>query len=219
MDFTVTNDGPTDLAVYAESTASLDGTALFQPVWTPDFLVGDPPRAGSLPSEGPSGSSVVTFTLPQNVRQVTAIVNWDDPGTLLDLGLYDPTGTDVAEAIATTSEGNAVQVQEPMAGDWTMTIAYADPVQPPAPVDWGLYVMYVAPVPVDGFSGPRADTPVTVATESSGTITASITVPADATPGDVITGTVDFYTAADGRTAAGGDHLGSVPVLITVAGT
>jgi hypothetical protein len=218
MDFTVTNDGPTELAVYASSTASSNGTALFEPVWEPDYLNGDPPRSGSLPGEGPSGSSVVTFSLPQNVQQVTAIVNWDDPGTLLDLGLYDPTGTDVAEAIASTSEGNAVQVQEPMAGDWTVTIAYADPALPPTPVDWGLYVMYVAPVPVDGFSGPDADAPVTVAAEGSATISASITVPADAAPGDVVTGTVDFYTAADGQAAAGGDHLGSVPVTINVAG-
>ena len=50
----------------------------------------------------------------------------------------------------------------------------------------------------------------------SGTIHASIDVPADAQPGDVIEGMIDFYTVADGIAAAGGDHLGSVPVTITV---
>jgi hypothetical protein len=33
----------------------------------------------------------------------------------------------------------------------------------------------------------------------------------------VITGTLDFSTAGDGVETAGGDHLGSVPVTITVA--
>jgi len=217
QDFTVANDGPTDLAVYADSTATYNGEALFQPVWMPDYLGNQPPFAGSLPDQGPAGSSVIQFGLPQHVEQVTAIVNWDSPATLLDLGLYDPTGTDVAESIASTTEGNAVQVQDPMAGDWRLTIAYADPSQPATPVNWGLYVMFVAPVPLDSFSAPGVDTPVTVAKGSSGTVTAQITVPADAAPGDTITGTVDFYTAADGQTAAGGDHLGSVPVAITVA--
>ena len=130
MDFTVTNDGPTDLDAYAGSTATYNGEALFQPVWEPDFLNDDPPLAGSLPGAGPSGTSLVGFSLPQNVQQVTAIVNWDSPATLLDLGLYDPTGTDVAESIASTTQGNAVQVQDPMAGDWLLTIAYADPTDP-----------------------------------------------------------------------------------------
>ena len=217
MDFTVTNDGPTDLAAYAGSTATYNGTAVFQPVWEPDYLNDDPPLAGSLPDQGPAGSSLVGFGLPQNVQQVTAIVNWDSPATLLDLGLYDPTGTDVAESIASTTEGNAVQVQDPMAGDWLLTIAYADPTQPPAPVGWGVYLMFVAPMPIDSFAAPDAATPVSIPADGTGTITASITVPNDAVAGDTVTGTVDFYTAADSKTAAGGDHLGSVPVTITVA--
>jgi hypothetical protein len=217
-DFTVSNHGPTDLAAYAGSTATYNGSAVFQPVWMPDYLNDDPPLQGSLPDAGPSGASLVGFNLPQNVQQVTALVNWDSPtSTLVDLGLYDPTGTDVAESVATTTEGNAVQVQDPTAGDWLLTIAYADPTQPATPLDWGLYVMFVAPLPIDSFSAPDETTPVTVAANGTGKITASITVPGDAVPGDTITGTVDFYTAANGKTAAGGDHLGSVPVTITVA--
>ena len=145
--------------------------------------------------------------------------NWDAADTtLVDLGLYDPVGCDVAQSLATTAEGNAVQVQDPVAGVWTFTLAYGDNTTPPVPLDWQLEAMFVLPLGIDGFAAPGYDTPVVVASEGAGTVTASITVPADATPGDTITGAVDFYTVDDQSTTAGGDHLGSVPVTITVAG-
>ena len=56
-----------------------------------------------------------------------------------------------------------------------------------------------------------------VAPGDTGTIHVSIDVPADAQPGDVITGTLHFSTVADGTQTEGGDRLGSVPVTITVA--
>jgi hypothetical protein len=57
-----------------------------------------------------------------------------------------------------------------------------------------------------------------VAKGGSGTIDESITVPPDVLPGDTITGTLGFYTADDQVQTAGGDHLESVLVTITVAG-
>ncbi len=44
----------------------------------------------------------------------------------------------------------------------------------------------------------------------------TIDVPADAQAGDVITGVLHFSTVGDGTEAEGGDHLGTVPVTITV---
>jgi hypothetical protein len=210
QDFTVTNDGVTSLAVYAGSTLTVDGIARFTPRWWE-------PATGSLPTEGVAGSAVLGFWLPQNVQQVTAYANWTAAqSTLVDLGLYDPTGTDVAESMATTDQGNAVQVQQPVAGLWHAVLAYADPAVPAQPVDWQLSLMTVEALPVDGFTAPDYTTPVTVASKGQGTVTAAITVPADATPGDTVTGAVDFYTVDDQVTTTGGDHLGSVPVTITV---
>jgi hypothetical protein len=79
-------------------------------------------------------------------------------------------------------------------------------------------VDYVAPTPIDGLTpSATADTPLTVAPTDTGTIHVTVDIPDDAQPGDVITGTLDFSTAGDGVETAGGDHLGSVPVTITVA--
>jgi hypothetical protein len=211
MDFTVSNEGPTGLAAYAESQLSLDGIARFQSAWTS-------PLYGSLPGKGDAGNYAFDIWLPQNVQQMTLYANWEAPeSTLVDLGLYDPVGCDVAQSLATTSEGNAVQVQDPVAGLWTVTLAYGDNTTPPIPLDWGVQAMLVMPLPIDGFSAPDWVHPVEVASESQGTVTAQIVVPADAAPGDTITGTVDFYTVDDQATTVGGDHLGSVPVTITVA--
>jgi hypothetical protein len=211
MDFTVSNEGPTGLAAYAESQISWDGVARFTPYWTDTI-------AGSLPGPGDAGSYATDIWLPQNVQQLTLFANWEAAdATLVDLGLYDPVGCNVADSLATTSEGNAVQVQDPVAGLWTVTLAYGDNITPPIPLDWVIGAMLVMPLPIDGFSAPDWAHPVAVASGGQGTVTAHITVPADATPGDTVTGTVDFYTADDQVTTAGGDHLGSVPVTITVA--
>ena len=212
QDFTVTNEGPTSLAAYAESQVSWDGIARFDYAWSK-------PITGSLPGKGNAGNAAGALWLPQNVQQMTLFANWDAPAaTLVDLGLYDPVGCDVAESLATTTQGNAVQVQDPVAGLWTFTLAYGDNTTPPIPLDWQIQAMLVIPLGIDGFAAPGYDSPVVVAPEGEGTVTAQITVPADAAPGDTITGTVDFYTVDDQLATAGGDHLGSVPVTITVAG-
>ena len=116
---------------------------------------------------------------------MTLFANWEAADdTLVDLGLYDPVGCDVAASLATTSEGNAVQVQDPVAGLWTVTLAYGDNTTPPIPLDWVIGAMLVMPLPIDGFSAPDWAHPVDVASEGQGTVTAQITVPADAAPGD-----------------------------------
>jgi len=242
-DFFLANPGPTDLAAYADSQAVVNGEPRYQDYWayywqpnlTADTFGGGglattgfppvPPNCtqltayatwGAIATSG-AGSSAPAARSAAPAAPSTALVNPTVPNVLVDLGLYDPTGADVAESLAMTDQGNAVQVQDPMAGSWTTTVAYGDP-GPTMPdlqawVEW----MWTAPTPIDGFSAPDADTPVTVAKGSAGTITASITVPADATLGDTIIGKVDFYTAmGDQVQTAGGDHLGSVPVAITV---
>jgi uncharacterized membrane protein len=75
----------------------------------------------------------------------------------------------------------------------------------------------VAPTAIPGFAASGTfSTPLVVAPGDSGTIHVTIDVPADAQPGDVITGTLHFSTVGDGTQAEGGDHLGAVPVTITV---
>jgi len=211
QDFTVTNAGPTALRAYAGSQVVWNGVAQYESQWSEEW-------DGTLPTKDGGGSDVGGFTIPQNVKQLTAYAWWESPesGVLVDLGLYDPTGTDVAESLATTDQGNAVQVQDPMAGQWSLTVAYGDPGSNPPPVDWAAQLMWVAPLAIDAFTAPDSESPVIVDKHDSGMITASITVPADAQPGDTITGNVDFYTAGDGTETAGGDYLGSVPVTITV---
>ena len=210
-DFIVTNDGPTALDAYAGSQVTLDGVARFDAAWT-EVL------DGGLPTKDGGGSWAGELWVPQNVQQVTVFAWWTQYlDEVVDLGLYDPAGADVAQSLATTDEGNAVQVQNPMSGLWTVTLAYGDPGANPPPLEWALQAMFVAPIALDGFSAPDEETPVAVAAGGTGTITASITVPNDAVAGDTVTGTVELYTTADQVTAAGGDHLGSVPVTITVA--
>ncbi len=146
-------------------------------------------------------SPILTFTLPQNVALVTAAATWtsSDPSTLVDLGLYDPSQTDKAESLASTSQGNAVVVANPMAGLWTLILGYGNPALPSADADYTVTVDYVAPTAIDGFTASgTADDPVVVAPGDTGTIHVSIDVPADAQPGDVITGTLHFSTVATG---------------------
>ena len=114
--------------------------------------------------------------------------------------------------------GNYAIVADPMAGVWTVAVGYGDPALPAPDADYTLTVDYVAPYPIDGFaSSADFDTPVTIASGGgTGTVHASVHVPADAQSGDVIEGMIDFYTVGDGMEVAGGDHLGSVPVTITV---
>ena len=68
-----------------------------------------------------------------------------------------------------------------------------------------------------GFSSSAAfDDPLTLRAGGSGRITATIRVPEDARPGDVIEGRVDFYTVSGGIEVAGGGRLGSAPISIIV---
>ena len=211
-DFTLTNAGTTALPAYVESQATSDGTALY------DDIALDP-VTGTLTGTIDGISPILTFTLPQNVSQVTARATWtgSDPNTLVDLGLYDPSQTDKAESLATTTLGNAVVVVDPMAGLWTLILGYGNPALPPADADYTVNIDYVAPTAIPGFAASGTfDTPVVVAPGDSGTIHVTIDVPAEAQAGDVITGTLHFSTVGDGTQAEGGDHLGSVPVTITV---
>jgi hypothetical protein len=113
--------------------------------------------------------------------------------------------------------GNAVVVGDPMAGGWTLSVAYGNPGLPAPTIGFTISVSYVAPLAVEGLeSSATYDEPITVAPGDSATITATMTVPGDARPGDTITGTLDFYTVGNQIETAGGDHLGSVPVTITV---
>lgn len=237
-DFSVANAGPTDLAAYADSQVTYKGNALYQQVW-------DDTTGNLLANDYPGGSNAYGFYVPQNCTQLTAYAMWGglftstatQNGTgaasllpipvpsaspvLVDLGLYDPAGADVAESLAMSDQGNAVQVQNPMSGIWTTTVAYGNPGPDMPNLGYELQWMFTAPIGIDNFVASADEgSPLTVAKASSGTITASITVPADAVPGDTVTGTVDFYTATGDQTqAAGGDHLGSVPVTITITVT
>jgi len=236
--FSVANLGPTDLAAYADSQVTYEGVAQYQQVWDDTNTTGNL-FADDIANGG--GSAALGFYVPQNCTQLTAYATWGEPypstttrsGTgasvpsipipsaspvLVDLGLYDPAGTDAAESLATSDQGNAVQVQNPMSGLWTTTVAYGDPGPDMPDLGYAIQWMFTAPIGIDDFAASSdVSTPLTVVPASAGTITASITVPADAAPGDTVTGTIDFYTATgDQMQAAGGDHLGSVPVTITV---
>ncbi len=68
-DFTLTNAGTTALPAYVESQATSDGTALY------DDVALDP-VTGTLTGTTDGISPIVTFTLPQNVSQVTARATW-----------------------------------------------------------------------------------------------------------------------------------------------
>ena len=209
--FTITDPGPTGLNAYAESQVLWNGEPQTQEVTST-------PLTGTLTAGLDGYLAATTFDVPQSVSQLTCSASWEsDPGTLIDLGLYDPTGTSKAASLAATDMGNYVVVDRPMAGTWTLSIGYGDPSVPAPTADYTLVVGYVAPLPIDGFSSSAdADTPLTIEAGGEGTISASIHVPDDAQPGDVIEGIIDFYTVAGGVEAAGGDHLGSVPVTITV---
>jgi hypothetical protein len=149
---------------------------------------------------------------------VTAQATWTGPDTLVDLGLYDPSQTDKAESLASTALGNSVFVADPMAGEWTLILGYGNPTLPAATSDYTVNVDYVAPTPIAGLTpSATADAPLTVAPGAAGKIHVTVDIPTEAQPGDVISGTLDFSTAGDGVETAGGDHLGSVPVTITVA--
>ncbi len=211
--FTVTNAGPADIDAYAQSQMSWNGM-----LQTQDVVLGS--ATGTLKGDLDDYLTVLAFPVPQKVSLLTASAQWSsDPGTLVDLSLYDPTHTSKATSLATTDMGNYDIVADPMAGSWTAAVGYGNPALPAPDADVTVTVDYVAPYPIDGFTS-SADEGSPVAVASGGgtnTITASIDVPADAQPGDTIEGVIDFYTAIDGTTAAGGDHLGSVPVTITVA--
>ena len=211
-DFTVTNAGATALSAYAESQATIAGVPQYQDVALD-------PQTGTI-TPAPDGiSPFVSFTLPQNVSLVTATATWTGSGTLVDMGLYDPSATDKADSLAQASPGNVNQISliNPMAGLWTLILGYGNPAQPPAAAAYTVTVDYEAPAPIAGFAASAgADTPLVVAPADSGAIHVTIDVPPGAQAGDVITGVLHFSTASDGIEAEGGDHLGTVPVTITV---
>ena len=212
-DFTVHNPGPTSLDAYAGSQMIWNGM-LQSEDYAFDTTVNGTLKPGMADYLG--GAS---FTLPQDVTLVTCSVKWSSvPGTLVDLSMYDPTGTSKSTSLATTDMGNAAVVANPIAGTWTVDLGYGNPTLPAPTAAYALNVDYVGPQPIDGFtSSANSATPLTIAPDGgSGTIHASIHVPADAESGDVIEGRIDFYTVANGITVAGGDHLGWVPVTITV---
>lgn len=210
-EFTVVNHGPTSLSAYADSQASFEGIPRFDDIQLM-------PTTGQLKANGTDFQQVLGFTVPQRTVMMTAAATWIGPNTLVDLGLYDPVGTDKAESLAMTDLGNSLIVQNPMAGAWSITVAYGNPALPPATVDYTVNVDYVTATPIAGLTpSATSSTPVTVPIGGSSTIDATIDVPADASPGDTITGTLDFYTVGDQVVTAGGDHLGSIPVTITVA--
>jgi hypothetical protein len=210
--FTVTDAGPADMSAYAQSQQVWNGMLQSQDVALAPFHV-------TLDSSSTGFDPVLTFPVPQKVSLLTASALWSsDPGTLVDLCLVDPTGTDRATSLAATDLGNYDIVADPMAGPWQIDIGYGEPALPAPSAEVTVTVDCVVPVPVDGFtSSANEQDPVSVSGRGgTGTITAEIKVPADAQDGDVIEGVVDFYSTIDGVTAAGGDHLGTVPVTITV---
>ena len=209
-DFTVTNGGPTALNAYAESQAIWNGMPQSQDV----VLT---PATGKLTPDLDGYLAAYAFTLPQNVSLLSCSVSWTGPDQLVDLSLYDPVGTSKSTSLAMTALGNYAIVPNPMAGLWSVALGYGNQAVPAQELDYTLTVDYVAPVPIGGLTSSAGfDTPAAVAPGGTATIHVSIDVPADALPGDVIEGTLDFYTVADGVEAAGGDHLGSVPVTVTV---
>ncbi len=210
-DFTVSNGGATALPAYAESQATTSaGAGLYDDVTLP-------PITGTLAPTTNGISPTATFTLPQGVTLVTAQATWTGADTLVDLGLYDPSQTDKSESLATTSAGNAVVEANPMAGLWTLIMGYGNPDSAAASADYTIDVDYTAPQPLTGLTvSATAAAPVTIAAGGNALIHATLDVPADAQVGSTITGTLNFYTVGDGTEAEGGDHLGSVPVTITV---
>jgi hypothetical protein len=206
----VANAGPTDLQVYADSQLVANGSALSRPIWAGDWT-------GTLSAKLNGDYQYVL--VPQNATQLTAYAIWqnlDSTGsTLVDLELWDPVGTEVASSLAPTDQGNAVQVQNPIAGWWETNVAYGDPGNNPTAVGFDVWWMWTAPVPVGDIT-PAESAPNTVPAATTGTVPVSLTVPVDAQAGDTITGTVDLYTTDGESQLAGGDHLGSVPVTITV---
>ena len=210
-EFTIANDGPTDLSAYADSQASWEGVPRYDDIQLT-------PATGELAPTSDGFQQVLGFTLPQRTVLVTAAATWTGPSTLVDLGLYDPVGTDKADSLAKTDLGNSVIVA---GSDGRRMVCHRGLRQPgpvpPATVDYTVTVDYVTATPITGLtSSATFDAPVTVPAGDHATIDATIDVPADASPGDTITGTLDFYTAGDQVETAGGDHLGSIPVTITV---
>jgi hypothetical protein len=210
-DFSVANAGPSDLAAYAESQMTYNGT----PRFNNHFYA---PWQGTLTPN--DIYSVPMFYVPQKASLLEVDAVWkSDADVLIDLGLYDPVGNPTAVSLATTTLGNSILVTDPMSGLWYGTLAYGDPATPAPPLDFTAWISFVAPLSIQELTA-SADffAPVTVAKGGSGTINARIDVPPDAEPGSTIEGTLDFYTSGgvSQMESAGGDHLGSVPVSITV---
>lgn len=206
---TVTNSGPTPLKVYAASRQTIGGDVQYATVTAGTIK-------GQLTTTRKGASDDFYFTLPQATKSVSVDVQWMSPGSLIDMGLYDPTGTSKAESLADSAVGNTVTVGDPMAGRWMVDLSFGS-LAVPAPVVYAGVVSFVAPVAIPGLTASASEiAPVTVPAGGSATVTATLTVPAGAKSGSVIAGTLDFYSVGDQLETAGGDHVGSVPVTITV---
>ena len=208
--FTLSNGGPTALAAYAASQQTIGGVAQYA-----TETLGT--AKGQLTPSRKGAADEGYFVLPQGLKSVTATVTWQSPGSLIDCQLFDPTHTSKAVSLADSGAGNSLTIANPMAGLWSVYISFGDPALPAAPAVYNGTISCVGPVALPGLNTSATMTaPVVVAAASKGTITATFAAPAGAKSGDSFTGTLDFYTTADQMTAAGGDHLGSVPVRITV---
>lgn len=212
--FFVGNPGPTALPVYAESQVVIDGEPRFRQQW----------YAGELGPLSPASIwAFAGFPVPQETQQIQVDVSWPDAAgsdEMVDANLYDPTGTSAAVGLATLTDGNSMTYEAPMAGLWTLGLAYLDPAAAQLPLTAVTSVGIVSPAPLTGFASSATQAaPLLVPAQGSGGVSVTVTVPEDATPGESITGVVRFYSTggAGERQIAGGDHLGSVPVRITVA--
>jgi hypothetical protein len=201
--FTVANDGVTAVAAYADSQSTAGGTVQYATYDLGGFT-------GQLTPTKNGFTTAYTFPLPEAAVSASVNVTWMSPGSLIDLGLYDPTGTDKAESLADSALGNSAAVADPMAGLWTVTLGFADPTLPAMPAKYVGTASYVAPIPLAGLvTSAPVTAPLRVEPGTSATITATFTAPATAKSGDVITGMLTFYSS-------GGDHLGMVPVTATI---
>jgi hypothetical protein len=209
-DFTVTNAGPSELAVYAATQKTVGGAGQYAVATLGGFKGSlNPTAAGSVDRQ--------FFQLPQGLRSASIDASCTSTDTRVDLSLWDPRFLTRVVSLADSTAGNSVSIGKPMAGLWSVKLTPAFEGVQPSPVSYKALVSGEAPVPMPGLSSSATDSaPLTVPAMTSRTITASFNVPGDAKSGDVFTGRLVFYTVTDAVTAVGGDHLGSVPVTITV---
>ena len=210
--FAIANSGPSELIAYADSRLIVGG----EPVYADIVLYG---TRGKLTPTTTGCRDWLFFPMPQRARSARVDVVWTSPGSVVDVTLWDPLFTAKASSAAVSAGGNSVSVTDPMSGYWSALLTLASDLSPMPPAGYRARFSCELPIPMAGFaSSAPSDMPIVVAPGESGTITATFTVPpaTEVSPGDVLTGRLDFYTVVDMVTCAGGDRLGSVPVTITV---